>query len=89
VTLTTNGLLLEELAQPPAEAGLDSLNKDQYYSFSGFDVLSKVHKGLSAAYNSRIPSLKVNCVPLAQTQPEDLLALAYLARDRKIYICFY
>ncbi|MDR3134788.1 MAG: GTP 3',8-cyclase MoaA [Deltaproteobacteria bacterium] len=95
VTLTTNGLLLEELAGPLAKAGLDSVNvsldsldPERYRCFSGADVLGKVLAGLKAAYRSSLPSLKVNCVPQAETPSEDLLGLAKIARDHDIHVRF-
>ncbi|MDR0622490.1 MAG: GTP 3',8-cyclase MoaA [Deltaproteobacteria bacterium] len=95
VTLTTNGILLEKLAEPLAAAGLDSINVSldsldpaKYHYYSGSDVLGQVLKGIEAAYGSRLPSLKVNCVPQAQTGQEDLLALAEIAKDRDIHVRF-
>ncbi|MDR1677394.1 MAG: GTP 3',8-cyclase MoaA [Deltaproteobacteria bacterium] len=95
VTLTTNGLLLEDLARPLAEAGLnsvnisiDSLDPEKYCYLCGSDSLSKVLNGLKAAYLSSLPSIKVNCVPQVQTQNEDLLALADIARHHEIHIRF-
>jgi cyclic pyranopterin phosphate synthase len=83
------------MAKSLAEAGLDSINvsldsldPEKYKYFSGSDVLAQVLAGLKAAYLSNLPSLKVNCVPQAQTPFEDLLALADIARDHEIHVRF-
>jgi cyclic pyranopterin phosphate synthase len=95
VTLTTNGLLLNTLASPLAEAGLDSVNisldsldSDTYRSLSGAALLDQAISGLRAAHASSIPSIKINCVPQGLTQPLDLLNLAVLARDQAIHVRF-
>ncbi|MDR1296406.1 MAG: GTP 3',8-cyclase MoaA [Deltaproteobacteria bacterium] len=95
VTLTTNGLRLAGLAGPLAEAGLDSVNVSLdsldpalYRKLSGENGLEAALEGLRAASSAGIPSVKVNCVPLAETPADDLLALAGLARDAEIHVRF-
>ncbi|MDR1110792.1 MAG: GTP 3',8-cyclase MoaA [Deltaproteobacteria bacterium] len=95
VTLTTNGLLLDGQAQDLALAGLDavnvsldSLDPHAYRRLSGADALGRALAGLAAAREAGIPSIKVNCVPLAQTTPGDLLALAGLAREHETHVRF-
>ncbi|MDR2368098.1 MAG: hypothetical protein LBF58_08330, partial [Deltaproteobacteria bacterium] len=84
MTLTANGLLLGDPAGPLAEAGLDSLDPERYRYLGGPGALPRVIPGLKAAYRSRLPSLKVNRVPQAQTPPGDILA--DIAREREIRV---
>jgi cyclic pyranopterin phosphate synthase len=91
VTLTTNGLTLAELAGRLAEAGLDAVNVSLdsldpliYRHLTGKEALEKVLAGLEAA--KAIGSVKVNCVPQADTVESDLLALINLARKSPIHV---
>ena len=88
VTLTTNGVRLAEFYDQLAEAGLssvtvslDTLNRENYLRLSRRDELYRVLESLELAKEKgRIP-LKINCVPFASSDPEDLAAVAALARD--------
>jgi cyclic pyranopterin phosphate synthase len=95
VTLTTNGLLLEKLAQPLAKAGLDSVNvsldtldPEFFWVLTGSGRLETVLRGLQAAFASGIPSVKINAVPQATTPHSDLLSLVKLAKERPIHVRF-
>ncbi|MCR5301381.1 MAG: GTP 3',8-cyclase MoaA [Lachnospiraceae bacterium] len=68
VTLTTNGLLLEEMIRELAGAGTDSINisldtldRDRYRCITGYDKLEAVQKGLESAIDLAIP-VKINAV---------------------------
>ena len=93
VTLTTNGLTLAKLAAPLAEAGLDSVNISLdsldplvYRSLTRTGTLALVLAGLTAATRASIGSVKINCVPQADTAKEDLMALIGLARDNPVHV---
>ncbi|MDR1395173.1 MAG: GTP 3',8-cyclase MoaA [Deltaproteobacteria bacterium] len=95
VTLTTNGLLLKKLARPLAEAGLDAVNisldtlaADRFRSLTRRDLLPQVLAGLDEILQAGSLAVKVNCVPTAQSPPEDLTALAALARSRDLHVRF-
>ena len=94
VTLTTNGIFLEQQLDGLVKAGLDgvnisldTLNPEHYNSLTGgchmdrnpSDVkLEAVLRGMRKAQQAGI-SVKVNCVLMHQTR-EELLALAELAK---------
>ena len=68
VTLTTNGLLLEELSEELIAAGLDAINisldtidHERYRLITGFDRLDSVLKGIDAVMKHDVP-VKLNAV---------------------------
>jgi cyclic pyranopterin phosphate synthase len=93
LSLTTNGVLLDRLAGPLVEAGLqrlnvslDSLNHVRFAEITRRDALDAVLRGLEEA--ERYPELrpiKVNCVAVKGFTENEVPALAELAR-RKPYV---
>jgi GTP 3',8-cyclase len=93
LSLTTNGVLLDRLAGPLVEAGLqrlnvslDSLSHVRFAEITRRDALDRVLAGLAEA--ERYPELrpiKVNCVAIRGFTEEEVPALADLAR-RKPYV---
>ncbi|HMH40283.1 MAG TPA: GTP 3',8-cyclase MoaA [Gaiellaceae bacterium] len=93
LSLTTNGVLLDRLAGPLVEAGLqrlnvslDSLNHVRFTEITRRDALDAVLRGLEEA--ERYPELrpiKVNCVAVKGFTETEVPALAELAR-RKPYV---
>ncbi|HLB19444.1 MAG TPA: GTP 3',8-cyclase MoaA [Gaiellaceae bacterium] len=93
LSLTTNGVLLDRLAGPLVEAGLqrlnvslDSLNHVRFAEITRRDALDAVLRGLDEA--ERYPELrpiKVNCVAVKGFTETEVPALADLAR-RKPYV---
>jgi len=82
--MTTNGILLEEFAQPLAAAGLqrvnislDSMNADQYAAITRGGDIQAVVAGLRAAQNAGLTPIKLNCV--IQETPAEPDAQAVLA----------
>ncbi|MBK7212310.1 MAG: radical SAM protein [Bacteroidales bacterium] len=79
LSMTTNGILLEEFALPLKEAGLqrvnislDSVDPEQFRKITrGGDVL-KVMKGIEAARNAGLDPIKINCV--IRQSPDELQA---------------
>lgn len=96
VTLTTNGILLEQQLDDIVKAGLDgvnisldTLNPEHYNRLTGGynaganlfgSHLEAVLLGMQKAQKQAGVSVKVNCVLMHQTR-EELLALAELAKD--------
>jgi GTP 3',8-cyclase len=94
LSLTTNGILLEKLAGPLAEAGLtrinvslDTLDPEKFHTITRRRALDQVLGGLEALERyPQISPIKVNAVAIRGfTSEEDVLALAGLAR-RKPYV---
>ena len=93
LSLTTNGVLLDRLAQPLVDAGLrrinvslDSLDHVRFAELTRRDALDKVLRGLEEAErHPELRPIKVNCVAIKGFTEEDVPRLAALAR-RKPYV---
>ncbi len=86
ISLTTNGLLLEKLAFPLAEAGLkrvnislDTLNAEKFDRITRGGSFEKVWRGLQAATAAGLAPLKINSVALKGINDDELLDLARLS----------
>ena len=94
VTLTTNGILLEELMEELHDAGIDSINisldtldRDLYAQITRRDQLETVKKGIEAALAYPDISLKINCVPMGLPK-QNLSEIAALAKYHRIHVRF-
>jgi GTP 3',8-cyclase len=93
LSLTTNGILLDRLAEPLVRAGLkrlnvslDSLSHVKFAEITRRDALDRVLAGLEAAErHPELRPIKVNCVAIRGFTEEEVPALAELAR-RKPYV---
>src|ERR671932_899361 len=93
LSLTTNGVLLDRLAEPLVRAGLkrvnvslDSLSHVRFAELTRRDALDAVLRGLAAAErHPELRPIKVNCVAIKGFTEEEVPALAELAR-RKPYV---
>lgn len=95
VVLTTNGVLLDEMAGPLARAGLsgvnislDTLNPETFASITRRPLLDRVRRGISAWQALGISAVKFNCVPIAGVNESEIPALAVLARDHAVKVRF-
>jgi cyclic pyranopterin phosphate synthase len=96
LSLTTNGYLLDRMAEPLVEAGLkrinvslDSLSRDRFFQMTRRDSLLQVIEGLETL--ERFPQLgtvKVNCVAMRGFTEEEVLPFAELARRKPYQIRF-
>lgn len=82
VTMTTNGVLLEDHLEKLVQAGLDgvnisldTLNKETFEQITGVDALDKVLSGIDKVLQTPI-KVKINCVPIAGVNEEDIIKLA-------------
>ncbi|MEP7335275.1 MAG: GTP 3',8-cyclase MoaA, partial [Actinomycetota bacterium] len=93
LSLTTNGVLLDRLAQALVDAGLrrinvslDSLDHVRFAELTRRDALDEVLRGLEEAErHPELRPIKVNCVAIKGFTEEDVPRLAALAR-RKPYV---
>lgn len=95
VCLTTNGVLLEEMARPLYDAGLrhlnlslDTLRPDRYRRITGADHFLKVWEGLRRALELGFHPVKINCVVLKGINEDELLDLALLSREHPLQVRF-
>lgn len=95
VTLTTNGVLLEEQIDALAKAGIDGINisidtldKDTYRKITRIGKIDKVIKGIDKALAHEFITVKVNCVPINGKNNDQLLDIASMAKDRNLNVRF-
>ncbi len=95
VTITTNGVLLEELYDGLADAGidaitvsLDTLDPKLYQAITRRDEADRVRRGLEQAIQKGRVPLKINCVPLMDAERQGLLEVVELARAQKVHVRF-
>ena len=88
ISLTTNGVLLETLAAPLAEAGIDratvscdSLLRHRFSEMTRRDALDKVLRGLRAAEAAGLTPIKINCVVIGGTNDDEVVGFARWARE--------
>ncbi len=96
LSLTTNGYLLEKMAEELVEAGLerinvslDSLSRDRFFQMTRRDSLPQVIRGLETL--ERFPQLspvKVNCVAMRGFTEDEVLPFAELARRKPYQVRF-
>ena len=86
--MTTNGLLLPDLAAPLRAAGLDRLNisldtlrPDRYRALTRSGELDRVLAGIAAAEAAGFRDVRLNAVLLKGVNDDELRDLALLARD--------
>ncbi len=92
VTLTTNGLLLEDSLPDLLAAGLSGVNisldttdENTFRRITRRSGVERVLSAVDACLEAGLPT-KLNCVPVAPE--EDLLSLAALARERPLAVRF-
>lgn len=93
LSLTTNGILLEEFAKPLYEAGLkrvnislDSLDPEKFRIITRGGDISRVLKGIDAAINAGLSPVKINCVVNESSQEEDALTLAAFCKENGLEV---
>ena len=87
LALTTNGVLLEGLAEPLYAAGLrrlnvhiDTLDRQRFAEITRRDDLPRVLAGLEAAKRAGFAKIKLNTVAMKNLVEPDLVPLAQFAR---------
>jgi cyclic pyranopterin phosphate synthase len=85
VTLTTNGLLLAEMAPDLKKAGLsrvnvslDTLREDRFRSITRRAGLNRVLEGLDAASEAGLTPIKINMVPIRGVNEDEITEFARL-----------
>jgi len=88
LALTTNGVLLDELAEPLYDAGLrrlnvhlDTLDRDRFRQITRRDDLDRVLKGIETAQRLGFGPIKINAVAVKNLVEPDVVPLARFARE--------
>jgi cyclic pyranopterin phosphate synthase len=89
LALTTNGVLLKDLAAPLYEAGLrrinvhlDTLDRDRFREITRRDDLDRVLAGIEEAGRLGFGPIKINAVAVKNLVEPDVVPLARYARER-------
>ena len=85
LTMTTNGILLSQLAHPLAEAGLnrvnislDTLDPDKFHRLTRWGTVADVWEGIYAAESAGLTPIKINAVMVRGYNEVDAVELAQL-----------
>jgi cyclic pyranopterin phosphate synthase len=95
VCLTTNGILLPQLAQPLKEAGvkrlnlsLDTLDADKYAYITRIGKLDNFLAGLDAAFQAGFEKIKINAVLIGGFNDSEIRTLAELTKQYPVDMRF-
>jgi len=95
ISLTTNGMLLEKLAAPLAEAGLkrvnvslDTLDPEKFRRLTRFGNIERVWRGIEAAERAGLAPIKLNTVAIRGMNDDELLDLARLTLAHPWHVRF-
>lgn len=94
-TFTTNGMLLEEMAQPLKEAGvkrlnisIDSLKADRFQKITKVNQLDNVLRGIEKSYEVGFTPIKLNIVAIKGFNDDEIMDFIELAKDRPYHVRF-
>jgi GTP 3',8-cyclase len=95
ISITTNGVLLDRLAAPLAEAGVDratvscdSLMRHRFAEMTRRDALDKVLAGLKAAEAADLTPIKINTVVIGGTNDDEVVEFARWSRETGFEVRF-
>ena len=95
LSLTTNGMLLEHLAHPLKDAGLDritvsldSLRPNRFRRITRTGDLATVLRSLDRCHDVGFTSMKINCVTMRGTNDDEFAEFARLTLDRPLTVRF-
>jgi cyclic pyranopterin phosphate synthase len=95
LSLTTNGVLLEENLDRIRSAGvrrinvsLDTLRPERYRDITGVDAYARVWSGIRAALAAGLRPVKINAVALSGVNDDELVDLARLSLDFPLHVRF-
>lgn len=93
--MTTNGILLQELARPLRETGLhrvnvslDATDPATYAKLTRGGDVARVLAGIDAAVDAGLVPVKINCVVERSSEEPDARAVAAYAEERSLEIRF-
>ncbi len=95
LSMTTNGILLTDLAQPLADAGLqrvnisiDTLDPERFKRITRWGTLDEVWDGIEAAERAGLTPIKLNAVVVRGFNDQDVTELAKLTLDHDWQVRF-
>ena len=95
LALTTNGIYLEEMAEPLFKAGirrinisLDTLRPDRFEKITGYNWLPRVLTGIKRAEQVGMYPIKINTVVMRGINDDEIADLARLTQDKPYHVRF-
>jgi cyclic pyranopterin phosphate synthase len=95
LALTTNGVLLEQMAGDLKKAGLtrinisvDSIERQSYEEITGFDDLASAMKGIHKALDVGLTPVKINSVIIKGINVSQIIPLAKMSIDLPVAVRF-
>lgn len=95
LSLTTNGILLEKLAKPLKDAGLqrvnislDTIDPDKFREITRGGNLLHVFRGIEAAKKAGLHPIKINCVVFQSANEKDATAIKEYCRQNNLELRF-
>lgn len=95
ITLTTNGILLEEMAEGLKVAGLtrvnvslDSLDEDRFRQITRWGSLDKVLKGIDKAIETGLKPVKINVVAIKGFNDDEFIDFVEYAFKKDVQVRF-
>jgi GTP 3',8-cyclase len=95
LAMTTNGVLLSEMAEDLKAAGLDRLNisldtldREKFQKISRRDELPRVLEGIEAARRAGFQNTKLNALAIRGQAEEDVVPLALFAKEYDLELRF-
>src|SRR5262245_17089339 len=95
LAMTTNGILLEKLAQPLYDAGLrrinvslDTLREEKFVHIARREGFGKVMAGLEAAERAGFRPIKINMVVMRGVNDDEVVDFAALSRTKPWHVRF-
>jgi cyclic pyranopterin phosphate synthase len=95
ISMTTNGVLLDRLAEPLAHAGLDrvtvscdSLMRHRFAEMTRRDALERVRSGVRAAARAGLEPIKINCVVIGGQNDGEVVEFARWSRETGYVVRF-
>ncbi len=93
LAMTTNGVLLDSLAKPLREAGLDSVNisldtldPERYSRITRIGDISRVLRGIEATRRAGFEKIKINMVVMNDTKDYEIAALREFCRKKDLIL---
>lgn len=95
ISLTTNGVLLEQNAEKIKDAGirrinvsLDSLIRDNFKLITGYDKLDRVWRGIEKAMALGFDPIKINIVALRGINDNEIINFGRMSIEHPLHIRF-
>jgi cyclic pyranopterin phosphate synthase len=95
LALTTNGIYLEDMAEPLFKAGirrinisLDTLRPERFERITGYNWLSRVLAGIKRAEQIGMQPIKINTVVMRGINDDEIKDLARLTLDKPYHVRF-